>query len=186
MIKIIGVCGKKFNGKDTIADYLVNNFGFIKISFGDSLKRASKDIFGFSDEQLWGNKKEIVDDYWGITPREILQFIGTDCLRVLVKNKFPSIEDNIWIMSLEKQLQKIISDGITKIVIPDVRFPNEEQMIRKYNGEIIRVVRCIDNNSDLHISENSLDLIKHDYVIYNQTLPQLYETVDHIMKLVKN
>ena len=29
---IIGLCGKKRVGKDTVADYLVNKYGFVKYS----------------------------------------------------------------------------------------------------------------------------------------------------------
>lgn len=51
---IIGLCGKAGSGKDTVADILVRDLGFVKIAFADPLKRVCKDIFDFSDEQLWG------------------------------------------------------------------------------------------------------------------------------------
>ena len=63
-IQLIGICGNKFNGKDTIADYLVKNYGYTKISLSDSLKHALQEIFCFSDEQLWGSQKEIIDVFW--------------------------------------------------------------------------------------------------------------------------
>lgn len=51
---IIGVCGKAGSGKDTIADILVRDHGFVKVAFADPLKRICKDIYDFSDDQLWG------------------------------------------------------------------------------------------------------------------------------------
>lgn len=51
---IIGVCGKAGSGKDTIADILVKDLGFVKVAFADPLKRVCKDIYDFTDEQLWG------------------------------------------------------------------------------------------------------------------------------------
>jgi hypothetical protein len=182
-IKIIGVCGNKYNGKDTIADHLVKNYGFTKISFGDPLKNALKHIFMFSDEQLWGCEKENIDPYWGISPRVMMQFIGTDCLRLQIKNNFPTINDNIWIMAIKRQIDILISKGIKKIVIPDIRFPNEEKMLHQhYNSSIIKVIRKNIISSDTHVSENLLHDIKCDITINNETLQQLYFDVDDIMK----
>lgn len=51
---IIGISGVAGSGKDTLADYLVAKHGFIKISHADYMKRICKELFDFSDEQLWG------------------------------------------------------------------------------------------------------------------------------------
>lgn len=55
---IIGLCGQAGAGKDTVADFLVKNHGFVKVALGDPLKRICKDVFDFSDEQLWGSSSE--------------------------------------------------------------------------------------------------------------------------------
>lgn len=52
-------------GKDTIADYLVAEHGFHKTSFATSLKEGiGRGVFGLNDDQLYGDKKEVVDDFW--------------------------------------------------------------------------------------------------------------------------
>jgi hypothetical protein len=51
---IIGISGLAGSGKDFIADLLVQDHNFIKIALADPIKRVCKDIFDFSDEQLWG------------------------------------------------------------------------------------------------------------------------------------
>jgi hypothetical protein len=51
---IIGLCGPAGSGKDTAADFLVKNHGFVKVAFADPLKRICKDVFAFTDGQLWG------------------------------------------------------------------------------------------------------------------------------------
>lgn len=51
---IIGITGKAGAGKDTAADVLVERFNFVKVALADPLKRICKDVFDFSDEQLWG------------------------------------------------------------------------------------------------------------------------------------
>jgi hypothetical protein len=51
---IIGISGLAGSGKDTVADILVKNRQCVKVSFADPLKRICKDVFQFTDEQLWG------------------------------------------------------------------------------------------------------------------------------------
>ena len=59
---IIGLIGNKRVGKDTIADYLVNNYNFKKYAFADQIKKISNIIFGWNGEQLDGEQKDIIDD----------------------------------------------------------------------------------------------------------------------------
>ena len=182
--QVIGICGKKFNGKDTIADYMVIYYGYTKISFGDPIKRALQNIFGFTDDQLWGSQKETIDNFWKVTPREMLQYFGTDCFRIKFGTDYPHIGNNIWVMALHKQIEKLIASGITKIVIPDLRFPNEETVIRNFNGVVIRVIRNDIISNDTHASENLLNEIHDDYTVKNETISQLYHDVDKIMELI--
>lgn len=51
---LIGISGLAGSGKDTVADMLVKSHGFVKVSFGDPLKRICQDVFEFTDDQLWG------------------------------------------------------------------------------------------------------------------------------------
>lgn len=187
---VIGICGNKFNGKDTIADHLVKTYGYTKISFGDPLKHAIQEIFGFSNEQLWGNEKENIDPYWNVKPREIMQFIGTDCLRIQFGNQYTHIGDKIWVLTLQKKIDSMFESGITKIVIPDVRFPNESKMIvslsTQYPNTICSVFKVhrkdLDNiGKDTHISENLLNQIVVNHTFENITIEQLRNDVDVVM-----
>lgn len=51
---IILLVGKAGSGKDTVADILVRDHAFVKIAFADPLKRICRDVYDFTDEQLWG------------------------------------------------------------------------------------------------------------------------------------
>jgi len=51
---IIGIAGNAGVGKDTVADHLVKNHGCVKVSLADPLKRICRDVFNFSEDQLWG------------------------------------------------------------------------------------------------------------------------------------
>lgn len=139
---IIGIIGLAGSGKNTAGDYLVSK-GFKQDSFAAPLKDVTSAIFGWPRHLLEGDTKvsrdfrEQIDPYWSVkfgydvTPRHILQFIGTEVMR-------NSLHPDIWIDSMEK---RIISNGCD-MVITDVRFPNEVEFIKSLNfGKIIRITR---------------------------------------------
>ena len=140
---IIGITGLISSGKGTVADILVNEHNFTKLSFADKLKDGVATIFGWERAMLEGdttesrNWRETVDAFWTretgrwITPRLVLQEFGTDCMR----NGF---YDGVWV-SLVKQ--EIINNPQNNYIIPDVRFPNEIQIIKSLDGEIWNVRR---------------------------------------------
>lgn len=99
---IVGICGEAGSGKDTVADFMVKNHGFVKISLADKIKQICKDVFDFSDEQLWGASKHRnepdtryfrynVESAHGnvpqyLSPRHALQQLGTEWGRACYKN----------------------------------------------------------------------------------------------------
>ena len=139
---IIGVCGLIGSGKGTVSDILVEEHGFKKISFADSLKDAVAAVFSWDRELLEGDTdvsrmwRETKDTWWAdrlgipdLTPRLILQLWGTEVCRT-------GFHNDIWIASLERKLR-----SNTNYVIPDTRFPNEVNLIKKIGGEIWCVKR---------------------------------------------
>ena len=165
---IIGVTGKKRHGKDTISDYLRDVYGFKKYVLADTLKYGIKELFGMTNEQLWGDLKEEKDSFWGYSPREIMQIIGTD----LIRNRF---DKDFFVKSLKK---KIMEDNCEKVVISDIRFLNEVKLVEELGGTILRVNRETENNKDNHISENELD--NHNFITVrnNSTLENLFLEID--------
>ena len=143
---IIGICGLIGSGKDTIAEYLIHEHNYEKLSFADKLKDSVATMFDWDRELLDGKTdtsrkwRESVDEYWTqetgeqITPRYVLQLFGTECMR-------DGFYDGIWV-SLTKK--KILDNPGKNFVIPDVRFPNEAKMIYEIKGQVWRVKRGTD------------------------------------------
>lgn len=164
---LIGITGKKFNGKSTLAMILCNH-GFIEKSFADPLKKACRELFLLSDEQLYGSEKETPDDRWfGITPRKLLQFVGTDLLRNQMDLLIPELKQDIFIHNFELWYNANMN---IKVVISDIRFQNELDIIKSLGGIVIKVERNLDYETDNHISEKGIDELKGiDYVISNNS-----------------
>jgi hypothetical protein len=140
---ILGITGFIGSGKDTIADYLVNQHNFRRVSFAASLKDAVSAVFGWDRELLEGTTEESriwreqVDEWWSqrlnipkLSPRWILQQWGTEVCR----NRF---HNDIWVASVENKLRQTNEN----IVITDCRFKNEIEGIKRAGGSVIRVHR---------------------------------------------
>jgi len=160
---IIGILGLKGAGKDTIADYLVENYNYKKDSFAASLKDATAVMFNWDREMLEGNtpesraEREVPDPYWSEklnmqwSPRFALQYLGTNVLR-------KQFYDGIWLSSLEHRLLTNKNDT----VISDVRFPNEIKLIKEAGGVLIHVVRGIQpewHEMAVHANNGSKDAL---------------------------
>jgi len=197
---IIGLCGMQSSGKDTVANILINKYGFIKISFAGILKDVVSIMFDWERDLLEGLTKEsrvwreTKDEWWSeklhkdVTPRKMLQEIGTDIFR----NNFNS---NIWVYCVENRLRKY-SNG-NNIVITDCRFINEINMIKNLGGNIIQVNRNLpewfndfksgklEKIEGIHSSE--IEWIKNtpDFEIDNdKTINDLYEKVYILIELL--
>lgn len=57
MTRLVAFCGLAGSGKDTSADFLVDD-GFVKVALADPLKRICRDTFQFTEGQLWGPSSE--------------------------------------------------------------------------------------------------------------------------------
>jgi len=168
---IIGLVGKKFSGKDTLADYLVKKYGFIKYAFAKPLKEACKILFITSDDQLnRPDLKEVVDKRWNMTPREMMQYVGTDVIR-------NNIDPNFWIKHFEYWFEENKNNNI---IVTDIRFLNELMAIKKVGGITIKICRDTISITDSHISEIETDTLTDvDHVIFNNsTKVDLYNTIE--------
>ena len=197
---IIGICGFQSSGKDTIADYLITEHGFIKMSFASKLKDIISIMFGWPRDRLEGLTKEdrewreTVDPWWSqtlkmsqLTPRYVMQYLATD----LFRNKF---HPDIWVKIVENELNKLQSNKVN-IVISDCRFENEINMIIRLGGKIIQVYRnppswfykyrqgkCLNKIKYLHHSEIEWITCYRDYDIKNNgTIEELYQKIKCIL-----
>ena len=59
-MKIIGLCGEKGSGKDTICELLSKIYNVKRFAFADPLKDALKDLFLWDDSNFSREKKKLM------------------------------------------------------------------------------------------------------------------------------
>ena len=154
---IIGITGFKESGKDTIGSMIHNLFpgcvGY-RVGFGDALKQEIAELTGGSIKVINENKSKPELRY-------ILQYYGTE-----IRRKFNG--EDYWLNIVQEKIERFKAPCL--IYIPDVRFENEVEMIKKYSGIIIKVDRIRQRNhiSDFHSSETSMTKIVPDFFILNE------------------
>jgi hypothetical protein len=100
------------------------------------------------------------------SPREMLQFIGTDVCRKI-------ISDDIWLKIFIDECNS--TDG--NVVCADARFPNEREAIKKKGGLNVLVTRPGLESGDSHSSENLLgDAEDYDVIVINDRSKQIMES----------
>ena len=165
---LIGLTGKAGVGKSTVTNLLLDFHGYFDLAFADSLKKAAREIFGlplsyFRDQDL----KEVVDPFWNMSPRKMLQLLGTDACR-------NNIDQDIWVKSLLRAFYKLTDDFSEPInvVVSDIRFENEATAIRNAGGIVVHVVASrasgLSDELQNHASESGVKFITGDWILNNR------------------
>lgn len=170
---IIGLSGYARSGKDSVAELLVLNYGFKRVAFADGIRQALVAL-----NPLIGSLRlnDIVGEHgWEVAKstdevRRLLQVMGTEVGRKL-------IHEDVWVWRLFNQINED-----DRIVIPDVRFPNEANMIKSRDGQVWRINRPSHHAVNDHISEHAMDTYMVDRAIFNSgTLDDLADEVFMLM-----
>src|SRR5690606_1583490 len=171
----IALIGQMRSGKDTVAEYLVENHGFNRLAFGDKLKQFAHEIF--------------MDAPYEPKPRSLYQFM----------NIMRDYDEDVWVKHLEVDYleNKLYEENV---VITDVRQENELEWCLEQNYKIIRVFSRLENRVDRmessgekaeeellqHATENKLDSIEPHYTIINNgTIDDLNIRIDEVVKKIR-
>jgi len=143
MKNIIGLVGFQGSGKDTVGQIIKELYpGFTTTSFAKPIKRALSSMFGWNAKLLEGTTqesrvwRETQDTFWTeklgkpITPRLMMREFGTE----LIRNQ---LSQDFW----THRCEKFLNESKKSVVITDVRFLNEIQMIKSLGGTIVWVKR---------------------------------------------
>jgi len=171
----IALCGRLRSGKDTVAEYLAERYGYVRFAFGDEIKRFANELF--PDESAAGRK-----------PRELYQWFGQT-----MRQRDPDVWVRKCFDTIKYRHYFPLATALSPPVITDLRQPNEFARCRTEGFVIIRITRpepariaaasATDSftAADLrHETEQHTDGFAVDYEIANDgTLAELYAKVDN-------
>lgn len=144
---IIGLTGYAQSGKDTVANILVEKYGFTRIAFADKIRELLYEINPMAggeplkfkvDIEGWDRAKQHPE------VRRLLQKTGV-AARKLFGSEF-------WVNQAMRQFP-----GESKIVVTDVRFTNEAKSLQMNGGQLWRITRVGVGAVNGHVSETELD-----------------------------
>lgn len=170
---VVGIIGKLNSGKNTVATVFQKE-GFMPYAFADPIKEIIHDLFEIPREVLWGPSEERTGEV-----RRMLQLLGTEFGR--------AFRPDVWV---NKLTERILGRNDDRIIITDVRFPNEARRIVNYfGGSLIKVERPTSGHhetdiANFHTSETSAEDINEpiDYFINNDgTLEELETAAENIV-----
>lgn len=176
-VPLIGLVGKKRSGKDTFAQFT----GFQKVALADPLREAALGLdpivvgdvtngLRLSDLVNEIGWEEAKDRYPEV--RRTLQRLGTESIRAL--------DPTFWTRIATQRIIETRDAGMP-VVVTDVRYPNEVDMIRALGGTVIRVVGR-GQGGDAHPSETALDEVEVDIELDNSgSLIQLQMSAEFIV-----
>ena len=162
---------------------------YVKVyHFADPLKEMSINLFGLNPQEVYGDDNQknmkthikwesmpdnINNKTGNMTNREFLEYFGTNIVR--------KIKTDAW---SEFTIKRILAQKSEIAIIPDVRFPNEVDVIKKNGGIIIRLTRNVfDSNAD---AETALDNDRFNWDIFDVVIDNQDMSLAELCDYLKN
>jgi dephospho-CoA kinase len=165
---VVALCGRMRSGKDTCGDALCSLLGFQRRRFAAPLKASCMTAFAFTPEQVEGNSKDDPDPRYGVTPRDLMQWLGTEVFQYQLQHVIPGVGRSFWAERLVREIQR---EAPQRVVVTDLRFAHEAASLRASFPKclILRVVRPSKGRraGETHASESESDEVVVDDVIRN-------------------
>lgn len=142
--RVIGITGRAGAGKTTLASLVP---GAVVMQFADPLYAAVAALTGLPEAMLRHplHKGRIIP-WLGKTPRQLLQTMGTEWGRAMVR-------EDVWLVMARRRIEAWRESGASTVIVADVRFDNECQFIRDDMGGQVWGVFRSGKPDDGHSSE---------------------------------
>lgn len=127
--------------------------------------------------ELRAGHRMMADFCKSLSPRQIMQWVGTEVGR--------EIYPDLWAEATLHRV-RLWTDQRENVIVSDVRFPNEVDMINAANGVVVRVLRpdAPTTKEASHVSETDLDRLSYRFTLHNLA-PGMEGSMDRFYKRVE-
>ncbi len=186
-MKMIGLSGPLSSGKDTVASIL-RQHGYHQMSYGKFIRKECEQGYmppGIQVPDVVRRTITMMREQPGMRPmvwakpttpevRAMLQWWG--------EWRF-SVNAAYWTGQMRDEIKSLA--GLNRVVITDIRRPNEFNLVHEFGGENWRVERIQADNDPArtHITETQLENYNFTaYIDNNQDLARLADCVKHCLR----
>lgn len=148
----------KSSASKIVAEYLNKEKGQLTSikSFAHAIKEIVSIMFGIELGDMYNEvKKERVIERLGMSPRQLLQQVGTNLIRDNLDKHVPGLKiqgADLWADIVFESIRA--TDPEESILIDDCRFDNEYEGLKKLGFTVIRIIRpSVAAPSTLHASD---------------------------------
>ena len=194
-MKIVAISGWKRSGKDTAANYLVEEYGYTRVAFADVLKDMVAQEYNiprnYCDDP---DKKESALEQYPVNPQDAFSRAIAEIMKgefrnlngkphwtpralcILKGSVNRSVTSKYWTQRAIDVIRNIAlsnfngDSNVEGIVISDLRYNSEVEQLREAFGDNLITVRVnrFDTCESTDASERDLDNAKFDLVIENR------------------
>jgi len=167
----VALYGPMCSGKTYLANYLVNNYGYLRMGFADKLKEVAQDLFGIDPSNKNNFNRKLLQEF----SDDIKKWGGEDIFVKHFVERLPNMTE-------------------FSVVCDDLRYPFEAEALRKKHFKIISV-NCYENirqerilklypdtspEAQQHKSEQDYKEIEPDYTVWSNN-PSDVKKLDQIV-----
>ena len=188
---IISIYGRNRAGKTTLANMLVEEYGFVKLGFADALREIVKSYFGIDHmwkvdfswnmyldatyiggiNRLFANLFDAEDIKWSVFDKVSKVTTKYEAYRITMELIGTEVFRNlvlkdIWVSVLIFNVFKHLSKD-RSVVVDDTRFEEEHKALCKINTVFVKIKSTYEEPDNGHESQKYIDGFGFDYFIDN-------------------
>ncbi len=178
---LIGLTGRARSGKTTAAEHLARTYLLEQYAFADPLRDGLMAIFNLDPTDFEGDRKEQPLGWLDCSPRQLMQSMGTEWAR-------NTIHPDVWVKLAEQNLEYMTKalGAVLGIIVSDVRFENEADLIRRRGGTVIHILRPNALAVNPHISEAGIAANSADLTLPNYgTVEGFLRSLDEVFLMIR-